>query len=105
MSIGVAFAYAAMPALIMRAVDPTQTAEANGLNALARSLGTSTASAIIGAVLGQLTIQLGGATYPSEAGIRLTLAIGAVAALFALGRWGPGRVRRGGPGAPNHRRP
>ncbi|WP_243770286.1 MFS transporter [Amycolatopsis acidicola] len=83
-SAGVAFAYAAMPTLIMQSVDPTQTAAANGLNTLSRSLGTSTASAIIGAVLGQLTVTIGGVGYPSETGVRVTLAIGVGAALLAF---------------------
>lgn len=67
-SAGVAFAYAAMPALIIRAVEPTQTGAANGLNSLARTLGTSTASAVIGVVLGQMTTTVGGAGSPPRPG-------------------------------------
>ena len=50
-SIGTAIAYAAMPSLIMANVPITETASANGLNALLRALGTSTASAVIAALL------------------------------------------------------
>ncbi|ONH32490.1 MFS transporter [Pseudofrankia asymbiotica] len=82
-SAGVGFAYAAMPNLIMRSVPVSETAAANGLNSLARSLGTSTASTVIGLVLGQLTIQLGSVAVPSETGIRVCLAIGAAGALLA----------------------
>jgi MFS family permease len=42
---GIGFAYAAMPALIMSAVPVTETAAANALNTLMRSLGVSIASA------------------------------------------------------------
>jgi MFS family permease len=49
--IGSAVAYAAMPSLIMANVPITETASANGLNALLRALGTSTASAVIAALL------------------------------------------------------
>lgn len=83
MSAGTAFALASMPSLIMDAVDETQTAAANALNSLSRSLGTSTASAIIGAVLGQLTTVVHGEVFPSLAGVRLTLLIGAASGLVA----------------------
>lgn len=79
----VAFAYAATPNLIMRSVPADETAAANGLNALSRSLGTSTASAIIGVVLGQLTVSIHGVALPSETGVRVTLAIGVAAAALA----------------------
>ena len=64
-SIGTAIAYAAMPTLIMASVPITETASANGLNALLRALGTSSSSAAVAAVLGSVTIQLGPATLPS----------------------------------------
>jgi hypothetical protein len=65
-------------------VPPSETAAANGFNALARSLGTSTASAMIGLVLGQMTMQVAGRTFPSENGIRLVFVIGALAAAVAV---------------------
>ncbi len=40
-----------MPSLIMTAVPRTETAAANGLNTLMRSLGTSSSNAVMGAVL------------------------------------------------------
>lgn len=49
--IGVAFGYAAMPTLINTHTPISELAAANGLNSLARSLGTSLASAIGGSVL------------------------------------------------------
>lgn len=83
-SSGVAFTFAAMPSLIMASVPPTETAAANGFNALARSLGTSTASAMIGLVLGQMTMQFAGRNFPSEDGIRVVFAVGAAAAAVAV---------------------
>ncbi|WGL51158.1 MFS transporter [Nocardioides sp. BP30] len=49
--VGVALGYAAMPTLINTHTPVTELAAANGLNSLARSLGTSLASAIGGSVL------------------------------------------------------
>ncbi|MFT4199560.1 MFS transporter [Gordonia sp. (in: high G+C Gram-positive bacteria)] len=48
---GLGIAYAAMPAQIMRAVDVEQTAEANGVNTLARAIGTSLSTAVVGMIL------------------------------------------------------
>ncbi|WP_425402205.1 MFS transporter [Gordonia shandongensis] len=48
---GLGIAYSAMPALIMDWVPVTQTGEANGVNALMRSVGTSSATAVIGMIL------------------------------------------------------
>ena len=56
--IGTAIAYAAMPTLIMASVPITETASANGLNALLRAVGTSTSSAAVAAVLGSVTMQV-----------------------------------------------
>ncbi|GAA3861541.1 hypothetical protein GCM10022381_02330 [Leifsonia kafniensis] len=80
---GVAFAYGAMPAIIMSAVPRSETASANGFNTLMRSLGTTTGSAIVGIVLAQMTIQLGGVAVPSEAGFHTVLTIGAGVAVVA----------------------
>ncbi|TMR18670.1 MFS transporter [Nonomuraea zeae] len=82
-SAGVGFAYAAMPALIMGAVPRTETAAANGLNSLARAIGTSASSAVIGVVLADMTTRFGPAVIPTEAGVRATLLIGGGAALLA----------------------
>ncbi|MFI6941243.1 MFS transporter [Streptomyces sp. NPDC050418] len=84
-SSGVALAYGAMPALIMSAVPLSETAAANGFNALMRSLGTTIGAAVIGVVLAQLTVSVGGRELASESGFRVGLLIGcAVALLSAL---------------------
>ncbi|MER5753020.1 MFS transporter [Streptomyces sp. NPDC002088] len=90
---GVGFAYGAMPALIMGAVDPSETAAANSLNTLMRSIGTSVASAVAGVVLAQMTMNLGGSALPSENAFKVVMAIGAGAAVLAffLAAFLPGR--------------
>ncbi|GAA3229450.1 MFS transporter [Streptomyces thermocoprophilus] len=80
---GIGFTYGSMPALIMGAVEPHETAAANSLNTLMRSIGTSTASAIAGVILAQMTIKFGPVTLPSKDGFRAVLAVGAGAALLA----------------------
>ncbi|TWF95194.1 MFS transporter [Saccharopolyspora dendranthemae] len=81
---GIGLAYGAMPALIMAAVPVSETAAANSLNTLMRSIGTSVSSAVAGAVLAQLTIDFGSATVPSQTGFQVIMGIGCLAALAAL---------------------
>ncbi|WP_308190452.1 MFS transporter [Pseudonocardia sp. TRM90224] len=81
---GIGLGYAAMPALIMSAVPTSETAAANGLNALSRSLGTSVSSAVIGVVLANLSIHFAGHDVPSATGFAVALGIGGAAALLAL---------------------
>ncbi|MEU1342863.1 MFS transporter [Streptomyces sp. NPDC005827] len=81
---GIGFAYGAMPALIMGAVDPHETAAANSLNTLMRSIGTSSASAVAGVILAQMTTTFGTATVPSENGFKVVMAVGSGAAILAL---------------------
>ncbi|MEV6413813.1 MFS transporter [Kribbella sp. NPDC051718] len=81
---GIGFAYGAMPALIMGAVPVSETAAANSLNTLSRSIGTSISSAVAGVILAHLTISLGPVSVPSKDGFRVILAIGSAAALVAF---------------------
>ncbi|MFF4948167.1 MFS transporter [Streptomyces chattanoogensis] len=81
---GIALAYAAMPALIMGAVPSSETAAANGLNTLMRSIGTSTASAVLGVVLSHMTQPLGGVPLPSMNGFRTSFIIACAACVVAL---------------------
>lgn len=82
---GVGIAYAAMPALIMGSVPVTETASANGLNSLMRSVGTSTSSAVMATLLANLTITVGAFTVPSLTGFRTTFVVAALAAVVGLG--------------------
>ncbi|MEV6588253.1 MFS transporter [Streptomyces acidicola] len=81
---GIGFTYGSMPALIMGAVPASETAAANSLNTLMRSIGTSTASALAGVILAQMTTDFGGHALPSENGFKVVLAVGAGAALLAF---------------------
>lgn len=81
---GVGLAYAAMPALIMGAVPITETAAANGLNALMRSVGTSTSAAVMSAVLATMTITLGTRQLPSRDAFQTAFLISTTAACVAI---------------------
>ncbi len=67
---GIGFAYAAMPALIMSAVPVTETASANALNTLMRSIGVSVASAAIAVVLAHSQKPFYGTELPTMSGFR-----------------------------------
>ncbi|MFC8069228.1 MFS transporter [Streptomyces sp. NPDC057293] len=81
---GIGFTYGAMPALIMGAVPAGETAAANSLNTLMRSIGTSVASAIAGVILAQMTVTIGGFALPSENAFKVVMGIGAGAAVLAF---------------------
>jgi len=83
-SVGVGFAFSSLPALINAAVPVSETAAANGINALARSLGTSISSAVIGAVLSTMTISLAGHAMPSLGGFHTALLVAAGAAIVGV---------------------
>ncbi len=82
-SIGVGFAFASLPTLINAAVPVSETAAANGINSLARALGTSVSSAAMAAVLVQTGMVVGGHMIPSLNGFRIALVIAGVAAAVA----------------------
>ncbi|MGO0577894.1 MFS transporter [Ornithinimicrobium panacihumi] len=81
-SLGTALAFAAMPTLIMRAVPITETASANGLNTLLRSIGTSSASAMVAAVFAaSMRPTASGELAPSFGAYQLVFWAGAATAL------------------------
>ncbi|CAN5565832.1 MFS transporter [soil metagenome] len=87
--LGVGFAYAAMPTLIMRSVPPNETAAANGLNSVMRTLGSSISATLVGVILSSHLVQVGEVSVPSREafgwvfvmGVGVVLA-GVVIALF-----------------------
>ncbi|WP_407172692.1 MFS transporter [Microbacterium sp. A1-JK] len=81
---GIGFGYAAMPMLIMRSVPPSETGASNGLNALARSLGTSTAAAIVGVVLASMSTVQNGSQVPTPEAFQVSFLLGGGAAVVAL---------------------
>jgi MFS family permease len=82
-TVGTALAYSALPTLIMQSVPVTETAAANGLNTLLRSVGTSTASAVTAAVLAA-TITSGSA-FPTFGGMATMFVLAAGASVVSLG--------------------
>ncbi|MEO3875558.1 MFS transporter [Nonomuraea sp. B12E4] len=92
-SAGVGITYSAMPALIMSSVPRSETGAANGLNALMRSIGTSTSSAVVSVVLADMVVRFGAGTVTSFDGFRAALLIGGGAALvsFLIAVFIPGR--------------
>lgn len=73
MSIGVGFAFASMPNLIVAAVRPHQTGEATGFNALVRSAGASVGSAVAASILAGS----GAGLIPAEDGFTTAFLVGA----------------------------
>ncbi|MCP2179739.1 MFS transporter [Prauserella alba] len=82
-AIGAALAYGAVPALIMRAVPQSETAAANSLNALCRSIGTSSCSAVVATVTAGIVVRVGGATYPGKTAYTVIFVIAGAAAAVA----------------------
>jgi MFS family permease len=82
--IGTAISYAALPMLIMAAVPISETASANGVNALVRAMGTAVGSAIVALVFASLTLEVAGHQYPSSGAVDLTHWLGAGTCLAAL---------------------
>ncbi|ODT98753.1 MAG: MFS transporter, partial [Pseudonocardia sp. SCN 72-86] len=81
---GIGIGYGAMPALIMGAVDVSETASANSVNTLMRSIGTSVASAVAGVILAHMTMALGPVALPTQNAFRVVLGIGGAAAVVAF---------------------
>lgn len=81
---GVGLAYAAMPGLILAAVPNSESAAANGLNTLMRSIGTSASSAVMATLLAAMTQSFAGVDFPTRDAFRLSFVVGAGTALVAL---------------------
>jgi MFS family permease len=80
---GSAVGYASLPSLIMAHTPTSELAAANGINTLARSLGSTLASAVGGALLTAMTIGIAGNEIPSLDAYRVLFTICGVAALLA----------------------
>lgn len=83
-SIGTAIAYSALPTLIMQVVPATESAAANGLNTLLRSVGTSMGSALVTAVFAVSTIRLGDQPAPSQQALTAAFWLATGASLLAV---------------------
>ncbi|MDP2772716.1 MAG: MFS transporter [Nocardioides sp.] len=83
-SAGVGIGYAAMPTLILAAVPMREAASAVGINALMRSIGTTSAAAVMAMLLTGSTTSFAGMQVPSESAFRLCFVVGAVAAFVGV---------------------
>jgi MFS family permease len=95
---GTGIGYATLPTLINSHTPAGALAAANGINTLARSLGSTLASAVGGSILASVTMTLGPAQVPSLTAYRVLFVICAVSALTAavLGLVIAARGRRAG---------
>ncbi|MFS0853759.1 MFS transporter [Microbacterium sp. 179-I 3D4 NHS] len=86
--VGIGFTFAAMPMIIMRSVPANETGASNGLNALFRSVGTSSASAVMGGVLAAMSVQVDGVAVPTRDAFQvcfwLAIAAGIIAVVLSL---------------------
>jgi MFS family permease len=91
---GTALAYSTLSLLIMQAVPITETAAANGLNTLMRSIGQAVCSAVVASVLASVTLRISsGGLAPTLWAYQLIFVFAGLAALgaFALALAIPGR--------------
>lgn len=79
--VGIAFSFAAMPMIIMRAVPVDETGVSNGINALFRSVGTSSAAAVMGGLLASMSTAAG----PTADAFAVSFWISLIAAIIATG--------------------
>jgi MFS family permease len=80
---GTGIGYATLPSLINAHSPSNELAAANSINSLARSLGSTLASAVGGSLLAAITISVGGTAVPSLTAYRVLFGICAAAALLA----------------------
>jgi Na+/melibiose symporter-like transporter len=84
-SAGTAVAYSAFPALIMHAVPVTETAAANSLNTLMRTVGAAICSTIVVTVLTSVTITNANQVAPALSAYLIVFVLAGVAAMVAAG--------------------
>ncbi|WP_458683808.1 MFS transporter [Prescottella equi] len=79
---GVGFGYAALPTLIMTSIPISESAAANGLNTLMRSLGTASAAAVVATILNGTT-RMEEVNTPSQFSFHTVFMAGLIAALLS----------------------
>ena len=94
--VGVGFAYAAMPTLIMHSVPPTETAAANSLNSVMRTLGSTSAAAFVGIILSTHAVNRQGVSIPTQGAFQVIFLVAAGIAVLGvvLASFIPRRDRR-----------
>ncbi|MBD0020754.1 MFS transporter [Gordonia pseudamarae] len=81
---GVGIGYAAMPTLILGNVPMSEAGAAVGFNSLMRSVGTTSASAVMALVLTSSTIDVDGISFPADSTFTWCFLIGAIAAFVGV---------------------
>lgn len=81
--VGIAFSFASVPLLIISAVPAEDTGASNGLNSLFRAVGTTSASAVLGAILAQLSLPEP-PHYPSADAFEVAFIVAAATSALAL---------------------
>jgi cyanate permease len=79
---GTALAYFALPSLIRQAVPVGETAAANGINPLSRSIGTAVCSAVVATVLTNVTMTIPDDAAPSQHAYQIVFATANAAAVW-----------------------
>jgi MFS family permease len=83
--VGIAFAYGSLPTLIMRAVPPTETAAANGLNSVMRTLGSTIAATLAGVILAtHVVVAADGTAVPTREAFTWVFVLSAAVLLAGL---------------------
>ncbi|MDA2991961.1 MAG: MFS transporter, partial [Actinomycetota bacterium] len=75
----ISLAYGALPALVVREVEPGETGVATSVNAIARTVGAAMAAALVAVLLSR-----NGTDFPPESSYTVIFGLGAVMALIAL---------------------
>ncbi|WP_277441085.1 MFS transporter [Streptomyces sp. SPB162] len=81
---GTTLAYSALPTLILRAVPAGQTASANGVNVLMRTVGQATCSAAVAAILIHHTAPIGALQVPTLHGYLIAFTMAGGVAILAF---------------------
>lgn len=80
MSAGVGAAFAAIPNLVVSAVDATETGEATGVNTIMRNIGSAVGAQVAGTVIASHVLAGG---LPADKGFTISFALGAAGAVIA----------------------
>lgn len=86
----ISLAYGALPALVIREVDPGETGVATSMNAIARTVGASLSAALVAVLLSR---RGSGGTFPPESSFTVIFVLGALSALIAMMLIAAGRPR------------
>ena len=82
--VGIAIGYAAIPTMVMAQVPLADTGAANGVNALLRSVGTSSGATVTGMILASSSIAVAGEQVPQDSGFTLSFILGIVASAITV---------------------